>query len=52
MAWLEGMVHGVVVQITARTFLTGAAKPNAAASLGASSEASGKATSMAQSTLS
>ncbi|MNI83778.1 hypothetical protein D3C73_1406200 [compost metagenome] len=43
-AWLAGMVHGVVVQITMAAGLASAGRPNAAASLSAS--ATGKATSM------
>ena len=52
-AWFAGIVHGVVVQMTAATGFGGrAARPNASASFGRSSSRSGKATSIARSTLS
>ena len=49
-AWLAGIVHGVVVQITAMTAPAGsAARPNACASRARSPSSSGNATSIAMS---
>ena len=45
-AWLAGMVHAVVVQITAAAGLSSFARPKAAASLPACSAETGKATSI------
>ena len=50
-AWLAGIVHGVVVQITAKASPSGSAgKPNAAASFARSCASIGNATSIALST--
>jgi hypothetical protein len=49
-AWFAGIVHGVVVQITAAIAPSGAcARPNAFASFGRSAASSGNATSIAMS---